>query len=58
MTNFADTVTHAETRRQLLESAEKFAMSPADVARAIAYAIEQPNGLGINEIVLRSTAQA
>ncbi len=56
-TNYADTVTNDDVRAELAQSVEKFAMSPADIARAIAFAIEQPDGLGINEIVLRSTAQ-
>ncbi len=56
-TNYADAVTNEDVKAQLAESVEKFAMSPTDVARAIAFAIEQPDGLGINEIVLRSTAQ-
>jgi NADP-dependent 3-hydroxy acid dehydrogenase YdfG len=32
-------------------------MTPDAVARAIAYAIEQPDNIDVNEIVIRPTAQ-
>jgi len=35
----------------------KAAIAPSSVARAIAYAIEQPADVDINEIVLRPTAE-
>ena len=34
------------------------AMAPAAVARAIAFAIEQPQDVDVGEIVVRPTAQA
>lgn len=57
-TNFADGVTDPKMKAQLLESRDKFAMPPDAVARAIAFAIEQPPDVDVNEIVLRPTAQA
>ena len=39
------------------EAAGKFAMNPQAVARAIAYAIEQPEEVNIGEIVIRSLNQ-
>jgi len=57
-TNFADGVTDPKMKAQLLESRDKFAMPPDVVARAIAFAIEQPPDVDVNEIVLRPTAQA
>ena len=57
-TNFADGVTDSKMKAQLLESRDKFAMPPDAVARAIAFAIEQPPDVDVNEIVLRPTAQA
>jgi NADP-dependent 3-hydroxy acid dehydrogenase YdfG len=56
-TNFADGVTDPKMKAQLLESRDKFAMPPDAVARAIAFAIEQPPDVDVNEIVLRPTAQ-
>jgi NADP-dependent 3-hydroxy acid dehydrogenase YdfG len=57
-TNFADGVTDPKMKAQLLESRDKFAMPPDAVTRAIAFAIEQPPDVDVNEIVLRPTAQA
>jgi NADP-dependent 3-hydroxy acid dehydrogenase YdfG len=34
------------------------AMSPYSIARAIAYAIDEPEDAGINEITIRPTLQA
>ena len=56
-TNFADGVTDPKMKAQLLESRDKFAVPPDAVARAIAFAIEQPPDVDVNEIVLRPTAQ-
>jgi NADP-dependent 3-hydroxy acid dehydrogenase YdfG len=51
----ASTVTHAETAAWLANYRET--AIPADaIARAIAYAIEQPEGVDVNEIVVRPTA--
>jgi len=57
-TNFAKTVTKPEVKAQLVESRDKFALSPDAVARAIAFAIEQPADVDVGEIVVRPTAQA
>jgi NADP-dependent 3-hydroxy acid dehydrogenase YdfG len=57
-TNFAEDVTNPEVKAQLTASKEKFAMPPEAIARAIAFAIEQPPDVDVNEIVIRPTAQA
>jgi NADP-dependent 3-hydroxy acid dehydrogenase YdfG len=56
-TNFADGVTNPEVKAQLAESRDKFAMPPDAIARAIAFAIEQPADIDVNEIIIRHTAQ-
>jgi NADP-dependent 3-hydroxy acid dehydrogenase YdfG len=56
-TNFAESVTNLEVKAQLAASRDKFAMPPDAVARAIAFAIEQPANIDVNEIVIRATAQ-
>jgi NADP-dependent 3-hydroxy acid dehydrogenase YdfG len=56
-TNFAEGVTNAEVKAQLIDSRDKFAMPPDAIARAIAFAIEQPADIDVNEIILRPTAQ-
>src|SRR2546421_5811 len=56
-TDFTDGVTNPEVRAQLAASRDKFAMPPDAIARAIAFAIEQPSDVDVNEIVIRPTAQ-
>ena len=57
-TNFAAAVTSPEVKAQLETSRDKFAMPPDAIARAVAFAIEQPADIDVNEIVIRPTAQA
>jgi len=56
-TNFTEGVTNPELRAQRAASRDKFAMPPDAIARAIAFAIEQPADVDVNEIVIRPTAQ-
>ena len=57
-TNFAESVTDPVARAELVQRRDVIAMPPAAVARAIAFAIEQPPGVDVGEIVVRPTAQA
>src|SRR5580692_4226508 len=52
-TNFAEGVTSQTVRAQLEASRDRFAMPPDAIARAIAFAIEQPPEVDVNEIVVR-----
>lgn len=56
-TDFVETVPDPDLKAQLLEARDRLAMSPAAIARAIAFAIEQPADVDVGEIVLRPTAQ-
>jgi len=56
-TNFADSMTHPELKAQVVASMDKFAISPDAIARAIAFAIEQPADVDVGEIIVRPTAQ-
>ncbi|MBE7900548.1 SDR family oxidoreductase [Paenibacillus polymyxa] len=56
-TNFAEGVTNLEVKARLEESRDQFALPPEAIARAIAYAIEQPVDVDVNEIVIRPTSQ-
>jgi NADP-dependent 3-hydroxy acid dehydrogenase YdfG len=56
-TDFAESVTSQDVRSRLEQSRDTFAMAPDAIARAIAFAIEQPPDVDVNEIVVRSTAQ-
>jgi NADP-dependent 3-hydroxy acid dehydrogenase YdfG len=46
-----------ETTRKNLREFYRIAIPPSSIARAVAYAIEQPPEVDINEIVVRPTAQ-
>jgi NADP-dependent 3-hydroxy acid dehydrogenase YdfG len=56
-TNFADGVTSQTVKAQLEKSRDRFAMPPDAIATAIAFAIDQPSDVDVNEIVIRHTAQ-
>lgn len=56
-TNFADSMTDVETKAQIVSARDKIAISPEAIARAIAFAIEQPSDVDVNEIIIRPTAQ-
>ena len=57
-TEFVQTVSDPQVREQLLKQRDAMAVSPDAIARAIAFAIEQPPDVDVNEIVIRPTAQA
>jgi NADP-dependent 3-hydroxy acid dehydrogenase YdfG len=56
-TEGAGAVTNPEIRAGLQASLDSMAMPPAAIARAIAFAIDQPDGVDVGEIVVRPTAQ-
>ena len=57
-TTFADAaIADPDIRAAILKRKEELAISPDAIARAIAFAIEQPNGVEIGSIVVRPTAQ-
>jgi NADP-dependent 3-hydroxy acid dehydrogenase YdfG len=57
-TDFVRTISDDELREQLLAQRDALALTPDAIARAIAFAIEQPPEVDVNEIVIRPTAQA
>jgi NADP-dependent 3-hydroxy acid dehydrogenase YdfG len=56
-TDFAEDVTNPEVKAQIAASKDRFAMPPDAIARAIAFAIEQPADIDVGEIIVRPTAQ-
>ena len=56
-TDFVDAIADPELRGQLAAARDCMAMAPEAVARAVAFAIEQPSDVDVGEIVLRPTAQ-
>src|SRR5258706_11661946 len=57
-TNLAGSMTNPDVKSQIADRMEKMGIPPAAMARAIAFAIEQPADVDVNEIVIRPTAQA
>jgi NADP-dependent 3-hydroxy acid dehydrogenase YdfG len=57
-TNFAESITDPAARTELEQRRDVIAMAPAAVARAIAFAIDQPSDIDVGEVVGRPTAQA
>jgi NADP-dependent 3-hydroxy acid dehydrogenase YdfG len=51
-------MTNSEIRAKIMETRDKIAISPDAIARAIAFAIEEPSEVDVNKIVVRPTAQA
>jgi NADP-dependent 3-hydroxy acid dehydrogenase YdfG len=56
-TDFVATVTDERTRSQLEQRRDALAIPPSAIAEAIAFAIDQPEQVDINEITVRPTAQ-
>lgn len=56
-TNFADSMTNTDIREATRSRAEQIAIPPDAIANAIAYAIDQPAEVDVNDIVIRPTAQ-
>jgi NADP-dependent 3-hydroxy acid dehydrogenase YdfG len=56
-TNFAESMTNPAVKAQLSETRDAVAMPPEAIARAIAFAVEQPAEVDVSEVVVRPTAQ-
>jgi NADP-dependent 3-hydroxy acid dehydrogenase YdfG len=56
-TDFAESMTDDKVRSQIIEQRDKMAISPYAIARAIAFAIEQPADVDVGDITVRPTAQ-
>ncbi|MGV9266114.1 SDR family oxidoreductase [Kitasatospora sp. NPDC003701] len=56
-TEFAEASTNPRVRAEIMEMRDRIAIPPEAIARAIAFAVEQPATVDVNEIVVRPTAQ-
>lgn len=56
-TDFAEASTNPQVRAQIAEMRDRIAIPPEAIARAIAFAIEQPDAVDVNEVIVRPTAQ-
>jgi len=57
-TGFADHMGNAEAKEMAARQMAEIAISPDAIARAIAFAIEQPEDVDVGDIVIRPSAQA
>ena len=57
-TNLADSMTDATAGARIRETMQNMAIPPDAIARAVAFAVEQPATVDVGEIVVRPTAQA
>ena len=57
-TDFAQSMTDPEVKAQILARMDEIAIPPNAIARAIAFAIEQPDDVDVGDIVVRPTAQS
>ncbi|MCK9905097.1 oxidoreductase [Parafrankia colletiae] len=57
-TGFAEASSNPAVREQVTRMRDQIAIPPDAVARAIGFAIEQPAGIDVSEIVVRPTAQS
>jgi NADP-dependent 3-hydroxy acid dehydrogenase YdfG len=56
-TDFVESMTNPDAKAQTLSARDKMAISPDAIARAIAFAIEQPPDVDVGDITIRPTAQ-
>jgi len=56
-TELDSSIDHVPLREQIRRTMSDFGLPPAAVARAIAFAIEQPHDVEIGDIVVRATVQ-
>jgi NADP-dependent 3-hydroxy acid dehydrogenase YdfG len=57
-TDFAGSIADPEVRAQITQMRDAMAIPPDAIARAIAFAIEQPDDVDVGDIVVRPTAQS
>jgi NADP-dependent 3-hydroxy acid dehydrogenase YdfG len=56
-TELADSIDDPATRTQIRDATSRFAIAPEAVARAIAFAVEQPADVEIGDMTIRPTRQ-
>ena len=56
-TDFAESISDLDVRATIVARKKEFAIAPDAIARAVAFAIEQPADVEISSIVVRPTAQ-
>ena len=57
-TGLANSITNPEAKAQIANKMNEIAITPDAIARAVAFAIDQPPEVDVNEIIVRPTAQS
>ena len=57
-TDFVESMTNPEVKAQIVSMRDNIGIAPAAIARAIAFALEQPADVDVGEVVIRPTAQS
>ncbi|HEX7302296.1 SDR family oxidoreductase [Lentzea sp.] len=57
-TGFAEASSNDDLRARISGLRDEIAIPPESIARAVAFALEQPAGVDVNEVVVRPTAQS
>jgi NADP-dependent 3-hydroxy acid dehydrogenase YdfG len=57
-TGFAESMTDPDVKAEIQKRMDEIALEPEAIARAIAYAVEQPDDVDVGDIVIRPTVQA
>jgi NADP-dependent 3-hydroxy acid dehydrogenase YdfG len=56
-TSFADSMTAPGIKAQIQKRMDEIALAPEAIARAMEFAIEQPDDVNVGDIVIRPTVQ-
>jgi NADP-dependent 3-hydroxy acid dehydrogenase YdfG len=56
-TSFADSMTDPAVKAQIQKRMDEIALEPEAIARAMAFAIEQPDDVDVGDIVVRPAVQ-
>ena len=57
-TELTDHITHADTKQAAEQMYEQLAITAQDIAEVIAFAVNRPRRMTLNEILIRPTGQA
>jgi NADP-dependent 3-hydroxy acid dehydrogenase YdfG len=57
-TELTDHITHADTKQAAEQMYEQLAITAQDIAEVIAFAVNRPRRMTLNEVLIRPTGQA
>jgi NADP-dependent 3-hydroxy acid dehydrogenase YdfG len=57
-TELPEHITHGETREMVKQGYAQLSITAEDIAEIVAFALSRPQGVSLNEILVRPTAQA